>query len=303
MRVQSTNHLLMIEPGCFYANPETMDTNVYQLHQDDAAREELQAKALQEFKNYRDALVNKGVIVTSAKGYDHCPDMVFPNWMSTHQEGRFFLYPMLNENRRAEIAPEIIDVFAPAYTDFTDWRDLYREGLFLESTASIVSDHVNKIGYAGLSARTDKKMVERWGDLMGYEMVTFETRSHAGKPVYHTDFLMYIGTEMAGFCTDCLDEKDRGRVLNKLRETHDVLELSMDQLRNNCGNALEVVGEGNQTYLTMSESALHALSSDQEEKILEYYPEIIAAPLDTMEKYGGGSARCMLMEIFCPKGT
>lgn len=300
MRVQSTRHLLMIEPGCFYANPQTMDTNVYQVEESTDTKEQLLQKALEEFRNYRDLLVSHGVIVTSALGYDDCPDMVFPNWMSTHQDGEFFLYPMLNENRRAEIAPEIFNVFKSAYPKFYDWREHHEEGLFLESTASIVSDHMNKIGYAGLSARTDRRMVEKWSEVIGYDVLCFETQSHAGMPVYHSDFLMYIGTEMASICSDCIHDDDKERVLTRLRKTHDVVELSMEQLQRNCGNALEVVGRNAERMLTMSQSAYEALSSDQLKKIEGYYKTIITAPLDTLEKFGGGSARCMLMEIFQP---
>lgn len=299
MRTQSTRHLFMIEPACFYANPETMDTNVYQAQgAGDETPEQVFAQALAEFRNFRDRLVAGGVIVTTARGYPDCPDMVFPNWMSTHQEGVFFLYPMRNENRRAERSPEMIAAFRDAYPGFIDWSDCEARGLFLESTASIVSDHVNKVGYSGLSGRTNRELVEKWGAVMGYEMEIFETASHRDIPVYHTDFLMYIGTDMAGLCAPCIVEKDRARVVERLSASHDLLMLSAAQLQSNCGNALEVVGTGDARLLTMSESAYAALSAAQKDKIARYYKTVITADLQTLERYGGGSARCMLMEIF-----
>ena len=299
MRVQSTRHLFMIEPACFYANPETMDTNVYQVEGGpDESPEQIFQQALAEFRAYRDSLIGHGVVVTTSLGYEACPDMVFPNWMSTHQDGQFFLYPMRNSNRRAERSPEAIDAFRAAYPDFLDWTHYEDQNMFLESTASIVSDHVNKVGYAGLSGRTNRELVEKWGKVMGYEMEVFETASHRDIPVYHTDFLMYIGSAMAGLCSACIIEKDRGRVRERLSASHDLVEFSMEQLQANCGNALEVIGTGNEKMLTMSQSAYDALTSAQIETMKAHYKTIICSDLKTLERYGGGSARCMLMEIF-----
>lgn len=303
MRVQSTRHIFMIEPACFYANPETMDTNVYQVKDgNEDSPEVIFQQALREFRGFRDSLVGHGVIVTTALGYEACPDMVFPNWMSTHQDGQFFLYPMRNTNRRAERAPEVIDAFKAAYPDFIDWSDYEAQEMFLESTASIVADHVNKVGYSGLSGRTNRELVEKWGALMDYEMEIFETRSHVGLPVYHTDFLMYIGSAMAGLCTPCIVEKDRARVLERLSASHEVVEFTMEQLQANCGNALEVIGTGGEKMLVMSSAAYEALTPAQLKTMQFYYQMVIHSDLKTLERYGGGSARCMLMEIFSPAG-
>lgn len=299
MRVQSTRHIFMIEPACFYANPETMDTNVYQVKGGEReGPEKIFRNALGEFRAFRDKLVGHGVLVTTALGYEACPDMVFPNWMSTHQEGKFFLYPMRNTNRRAERAPEVIDAFKSAYPDFIDWSDYEAQDMYLESTASIVADHVNKVGYSGLSARTNRELVEKWGELMGYEMEIFDTHSHAGLPVYHTDFLMYIGSAMAGVCSPCIAEKDRARVVERLSASHDIVEFTMEQLQGNCGNALEVIGTGGEAMLVMSEAAYGALTPAQLKVIKTHYDTIIHSDLKTLERYGGGSARCMLMEMF-----
>ncbi len=289
----------MIEPAVFYANPQTMDTNAYQTHGEQESHEVTLEKARIEFRNYRDMLVEKGVMVTSVLGHKDCPDMIFPNWVSTYDENRMIIFPMLNENRAAERTPEIIEWLKHYYPDVVDWSGYEYDGIALESTASIVADHVNKRGYSGRSRRTDLKLVQKWSDYMGYDVISFDTHSHAGIPVYHTDFLMYIGTKMAGVCVEVFtDDELRISVLNRLRETHEVIEFSGAQLRANCCNSLEVVGENGELMLTMSKAAFEALDDSQLKIIDKHYKTLICPDLSTIEKYGGGSARCMLMELF-----
>ncbi|MCD8520328.1 MAG: arginine deiminase-related protein [Alphaproteobacteria bacterium] len=298
MRVQSTNHLFMIEPAEFFANPETAESNVYQMEKNDRSPDDLLNDALKEFRAFRDKLVEHGVTVTTALGRIGSPDMVFPNWMSTHQEGRAIIYPMLSPNRRAEREPHLLEMLSQPYREIIDWSTMENEGLILESTASIVSDHVNKRAYSGLSARTSRPMVEKWAETMGYDVMIFETKSHTGKPVYHTDYLMFIGTSLAAICTECLLPEYRDATLNRLKETHTVIELSMDQLMHSSGNALEVVGTGGKRYLAISESGYAAMTGPQKDLISQHFDGVITTPLPTLEKYGGGSARCMLMEMF-----
>ncbi len=302
MSKQSTNHLFMIEPAVFYANPETMDTNVYQVETSSRTHSELLTLALKEFRTYRDKLIEHGVIITTALGHPKCPDMVFPNWMSMHREdgepAKLFLYPMLNKNRQAERTPEIIDMFQRLYPLTEDWSHYESQGLALESTASLCMDRVNKICYSTLSARTNKELAEKWNGEMGYKPVIFETHSHTGKPVYHTDYLMFIGTGVAAICMDCINNEYKDTVWNALNSTHEVVELTMEQLQKSCGNALEVIGTNNEKMLTMSESAINALTEKQRAIFAKHYNTIITSPLYTLEKYGGGSARCLLMEMF-----
>lgn len=295
---QSTNHLLMIEPTEFYTNPQTVETNAYQAERDDRSRAEISAAAIREFRDYRDALVQAGVMVTTVQGHRGSPDMVFPNWASVYDDGRMVLYPMLSENRQKERRPDIIEMLKKSYPEVTDWSGYEHAGKFLESTASIVSDHVNKIGYAALSKRTNPELVKKWADFMDYEVIIFETESHAGIPVYHTDYLMYVGTSMAALCAECILPEYRETVRARLSATHEVMEISMAQLRANCGNALEVVGAGGDRLLTLSDSARAALEPAQLEMIGKHFKGIVSSPIPVLEKYGGGSARCMLMELF-----
>ncbi|MCB1563294.1 MAG: hypothetical protein KDJ75_06950 [Alphaproteobacteria bacterium] len=297
LTMQSTNRLLMVEPASFYANPQTMATNVYQAP-DAEPHEATFHRALEEFRVFRDKLVENGVIVTTIKGDAACPDAVFPNGFSTHADGRLFIYPMLNENRQKERIPALLDALARAYPHVKDWTGYEAEGLSLESTASICMDRANKIGYAGLSSRTDRALVKKWCAEMDYEPVIFETQSHKGPPVYHTDCLMYIGTSMAALCTPCIAPEDRERVFSKLSATHEVLELTMEQLAAFSGNALEVQGRDGKKMLAISDGAFKALFSAQSAMIGKHFDGVVSAPLTTLEKYGGGSARCMLAELF-----
>jgi hypothetical protein len=296
---QSTNHILMVEPAVFYPNPQTIDTNAYQAQKEDLPKDKIFAAALAEFHAYRTMLEARGVKVTVVKGREGSPDMVFPNWASTYDNGQLIIYPMLNENRQAERTPEVMGLLRSMYTKVEDWSGYEAKGMALESTASIVADHVNKFAYAGLSRRTSPELARKWADFMGYDLIAFETKSHTGIPVYHTDYLMYIGTGMAAICAECIVDGDiRARVLKRLRETHEVIELSMAQLQANCGNALELVGTGGEQMLTMSKSALAALDPAQRKVIDKHYKTLICPDLTTLEKYGGGSARCMIMELF-----
>ena len=297
MTAQSTRHLMMIELKVFYLNPQTADTNHYQhdAHQDHAKTLKL---GLTEFRKFRDALVEAGVIVTTAPGSADCPDHVFPNWISTHENRQMVVYPMLNPNRRAEKTPEIVGSLRKSYDVVLDMSRYEGTGLALEANGSMVLDRVNKIAYAGLSPRTSEKLVHEWADAMGYRAVTFETRDHLGAPVYHSDLVMFIGTKAAGICAPCIVGKDRDRVLGHLRETHNIIEFTGEQLRHFCGNALEVLGQGDARMLAVSAAAKASWTKDQQEQMSAHFTKFIEAHIQTLEEYGGGSARCMLMELF-----
>ncbi len=295
---QSTRHIMMMEPLAFLSNPETMETNTYQsVNPADTAS--INAKAIAEFRALRDRLVMAGVIVTTVQGSLRSPDDIFcNNWVSTHGDGSMVLYPMLAPNRRLERRPELLRFLEGRYRTALDLSAEELEGRFLESTGSLALDRVNKRAYVALSPRTDPELAERWADVMGYELIFFNTRNHAGKPVYHTDVVMYIGSSMIGICADCILPEDIDRVLGKIRETHRPLLLSMDQLRSFCGNALELRGVQDRRILAMSARAYDALTPDQKDTIMMYFDGgIVASSIPTIETYGGGSVRCMLLEL------
>lgn len=288
---------MVMEPAGFLSNPQTRETNTYQ-SENPADMAGMQNEARREFRAFRDMLVEKGVIMTTALGQAVCPDDIFcNNWVSTHAGGKMILYPMLAENRRTERRPELMDMLRQSYEILLDLSAHEQEGRFLESTGSLAMDRINGRIYCALSARTDRGLAEKAARALGYEIVFFDTRNHAGKPVYHTDVMMFIGTGYAGICADCIVPEQRKQVIDTLAKTHDVILLSMDQMRHFCGNALEVRGHQDAKMLVMSAQAHRALEADQKKIILSHVQEIVSSDLSTIEIYGGGSARCMLLEL------
>ena len=297
MTQQSTRHILLIEPAEFYRNPQTADTNVYQ-HDEDEGHAETFKKALQEFRNFRNVLVEHGVHITTLKGSKGCPDHIFPNWASTDPDGRLVFYPMLNENRQAERTPEMLDFFKKYYDLAADFRNEENNGRYLESTGSLVIDHVHKRAYCALSGRSTESLAQDWADKLGYKLYTFPTLTHTGKPVYHTDLTMFIWTEFAAICAECItDEAKRDEVVGSLKEHRDVIFLSKEQLSNFCGNSLEVKGDAKKPYLVMSANGQKHLTDEQVKFFKKYVTDIIGSDISTIEKYGGGSARCLLLEL------
>jgi hypothetical protein len=290
---QSTGHLMMMEPSEFHANSQTKATNSYQ-HDDDASVAEIHQRAVLEFRAFRDLLVSHGVAVTTVLGQAGCPDDIFcNNWVSTHAGGKMVLYPMLAENRRTERRPDLLALLSKMYDDVFDLSAHEHGGKFLESTGAIWMDRVNKIAYQGVSMRSHPDLGKLWCDHNGYTHFIFET-DHKGKPVYHSDVMMWIGTALAGVCSECLKSRD---LIDSLKQHREVVEFTNAQMEAFCGNALEVVGKGGEKMLVMSESGVKTLTQNQKDIIGKHYKTIIAPKIGTIEYYGGGSARCMLLEL------
>ena len=299
---QSADHIWMTEPVNFHCNVQTMETNTYQSPDPDDV-ESVKKLAHAEFLGLRDKLVAAGVTVTTVLGHPDSPDDIFPNWASTHilDDGTrgLIYYPMLNENRRIERRPEMKEILERQYKMIADFSDAEKDNLALESTSALWMDRMHKIAYSALSLRSDTGLAQKWCDLMGYEYVPFDTRNHVGKPVYHTDVMMFIGTEFVGICFECILPEDRARVLAKIKESgREIIEISMQQLREFCGNSLEVTARDGTKKLVMSGSAYRAYTDTQKKTFLKYVSEIIYADLPTIQTYGGGAARCMMLEMF-----
>lgn len=290
---QSTNHIMMMEPEEFHANPQTMATNSYQ-HEDKEAIAAIQQKAVAEFRAFRDLLVENGVAVTTVYGQKGCPDDIFcNNWVSTHAGGKMVFYPMLADNRRTERRPDLIAILRKMYHQEFDLSAYEQEGKFLESTGAMWMDRVNKIAYQGRSMRSHEELAKKWCDEFGYRHFPFDTE-HRGKPVYHSDVMMWIGTNLAGVCSECLKSRDLVEDLRKYRE---VVEFSNDQMAAFCGNSLEVIGRNNERMLVMSATGYRTLTPVQKDMIHRHYPKVLSPEISTIEYYGGGSARCMLLEL------
>lgn len=291
---QSTNHIMVMEPKNFHANPQTKATNSYQ-HEDDKDVTDIHNSAVQEFRAMRDLLVRHGVIMTTTLGQEGCPDDIFcNNWVSTHAGGRMVLYPMLAENRKTERRPELIEMLGKIYTDIQDYSDQEANNKSLESTGAMCLDRVNRIAYQNRSSRSDEEVAALWCRNNDYKHVPFDTQ-HKGKPVYHADVVMWIGTEIAGICSECVVSD---HLIADLKKHRAVIEFTNDQMQAFCGNSLEVVGTDGERMLVMSNSGYESLRDDQKDLLAKYYKTIIKPVIPTIEYYGGGSARCMLLELF-----
>ena len=298
MSQQSTSHLFMIEPDSFYANEQTSYTNHYQVNQINETPEEIAKKALKEFHSLKNAIESKGIKVTALKGSKDCPDHIFPNWFMTFSNKTMQIFSMLAPNRRLEKKPHMIEHLSKTYELTDDMSYLEEKEVFLESTSSMVFDRVNRCVYAGVSPRTNAVQLILWCRKNDFELVLFETESHTGSAIYHTDVLMFVGTEIIGICFDVIKPEHRDFVIEKVNRNHKILELSSDQILNFCGNAIEAQSSNNEVYLIMSTTAYNALKQEQINALLESYKDIIHSDIPTIEKYGGGSARCMLTELF-----
>jgi len=179
--------------------------------------------------------------------------------------------------------------------DLTEYEN---KDLFLEATSSMVIDRVNMVVYAAISSRTSSELTKKWCVDNNYELVLFETESHKGDAIYHTDVFMYVGQKIIGICFDVILPKYRQMVKEKVSRFHDIYEIEENQILDFCGNSLEARNDSNEYFLIMSSRAFNALNDDQKEKLSKYYKKIIHSDLTTIEKYGGGSARCMLNELF-----
>ena len=300
---QVTSHILMIRPSAFGFNPETADNNTFQNRPEDAPNEVIQ-KAQKEFDGLVGLLRYEGIDVTVVEDTStpQKPDAVFPNnWISFHDDGTVVTYPMFSGLRRQERREDVIEQLSTKFS--VRQREHYeffeKEDQFLEGTGSLVLDRANKIAYACISERTDRELLEDWCDRMGYTPHTFYAESN-GKPIYHTNVMMAIATKLAVVCLECLPNKaERIALKESLAKDHEVVEITDMQVQSFAGNMLALKNNRGEELMVMSERALNSLSSEQKNEI-EKYCRIVAAPIPVIEDVGGGSARCMIAEIFLP---
>ncbi len=306
--MQNTDTVLMIEPIAFGFNAETAKNNYFQVNSQNA---DTQEKALSEFNNFVEKLRTKGVNVITVKDTldPHTPDSIFPNnWVSFGADGRVFLYPMFAQNRRVERRKEILDEVVAKGYDIKTIEDLSgseQEEKFLEGTGSMIFDHDNKIAYGSVSLRLDEKLFRDFCEKIGYEAVVFHSYQTAGTerlPIYHTNVMMCVADRFVVICLDCIDDKtERETVIETIKNSgKEIIEISEAQMQQFAGNMLQVKNKTGEKFLVMSETAYKSLTPEQISAI-EKYSEIIYSDLNTIETNGGGSARCMLAEIFLPK--
>ena len=295
---QSTNKIFMVEPKVFFMNPQTASSNHYQIDDNSKDSKAILNAAKKEFHNFKNCLIKNGVEVMAMKGSEECPDHIFPNWFITFEDKTFQIFSMLAENRRKEKTPEMIKKLSEEYNLTRDLSSLEDRNIFLESTSSMVFDRVNRVVYLTISPRANAGLANEWCNENNYELVMFETESHTGSPIYHTDVLMYVGTTAIGICYEVIKPEYRDLVRERVERYHDVIEIKKEQLINFCGNCLEVPDADGNLLLAMSTAAFNAYTELQKEKIEKHFKKIVHTDISTIEKYGGGSARCMLAELF-----
>ena len=306
--MQTASTVLMVEPIAFGYNAQTAENNYFQVEQKDA---DIQTKALEEFNNFADKLKSKGINVISVKDTlePHSPDSIFPNnWVSFHNDGKVVLYPMFAPNRRVERRTDILETLKVKGFEITEIEDLSHfenQQKFLEGTGSMIFDHDHNIAYGSVSLRLDEELFRQFCTKFGFRPVVFHSYQNAGGerlPIYHTNVMMCVADKFVVICLECIDDElEREKVQEVIKSTQkEIIEISEDQMQQFAGNMLQVQNQAGEKFLVMSESAYRSLTAQQISAI-EKYCEIIYSDLNTIETNGGGSARCMLAEVFLPK--
>ena len=307
---QTTNTILMIRPVNFRMNEQTAVNNYFQ-EDLNLKNAEINNKAQEEFDAYVDKLraVGVKVIVIDDKASLDTPDSIFPNnWVSFHENGDIAMYPMFAENRRRERREDVflrLEQEGFKINNIIDYTSAEDEGLFLEGTGSLILDRVNEIAYCALSPRADEDLFIEFCEDFEYTPVVFTANQTVdGKrlPIYHTNVMMCLAETFAVICLDTIDDKkERKRVVSNLEKTNKkVIKITEEQMHQFAGNMLQVKGKDGKLYLVMSQAAHDSLTATQKELIEAHCP-ILSSSLETIETCGGGSARCMMAEVFLPK--
>jgi hypothetical protein len=298
---QSTANILMIRPVAFGFNTQTAESNAFQNRDDD--QQAVQQKAVQEFDDFVKVLRENGVSVTVINDTPepHTPDSIFPNnWVSFHNNGDIFLYPMQAGNRRLERREDIIRQLEETFkaNHVIDLSRFEAKNQFLEGTGSMVLDRENKIAYACISPRTNAEVLKAFCDYTGYKAVTFDAFDQNGQAIYHTNVLMAIGSKFVVICLDSItNEQEKEAVISSLKSTgKEIIDITFDQMNHFAGNMLEVKSANGGSLVVMSQAAYNSLTSEQKVG-LEKYGKLVYADINTIETNGGGSARCMMAEV------
>lgn len=311
---QITNTILMIRPTHhFRMNEQTAINNYYQKKITGISQEELQLLAQQEFDIFVEKLKNVGinVLVFIAADKLDTPDAHFPNnWISFHEKGTICLYPMFAENRRLERREDILFKLEKEgfrIDNIVDYTSAEEEHLFLEGTGSLLLDRVNRKAYCVLSARADESLLIEFCEDFEYTPIMFsanQTVDGERLSIYHTNVMMCLGKTFAVICLDSIDDnKECKNVVKHLRDDNkEIITITENQVNHFAGNMLQVKGKDNDSYIIMSQVAYNSLSNTQI-TILEKHGKILYSSLNIIEACGGGSARCMMAEVFLPKAN
>lgn len=308
---QIINTILMIRPVSFRMNEQTAVNNYYQKVLESLTPETVQFKALQEFDDFVEKLkaVGVNVIVINDTNDTDTPDSIFPNnWISFHENGDVALYPMFAENRRLERREDILETLEDLgyqINNVVDYTSAEEEKIYLEGTGSLLLDRVNGKAYCALSPRADEDLLIEFCEDFEFTPVSFvanQTLNDKRLPIYHTNVIMCLGEKFSVICLDSIDnKKERKDVIKHLKEDKkEIISITEEQVNSFAGNMLQVLGSNNERYIVMSNSAFESLNNQQINQ-LEKHGKILYSSLDTIEACGGGSARCMMAEVFLPK--
>ncbi len=305
--MQTARNILLIRPENFGYNVETAASNEFQNKTADQDENLIKQLTLAEFDQFAEALYSKGIKIRVVEDTDlpRKPDAIFPNnWVSFHEDGTVVLYPICAENRRSERRMEIIEALGTEFRieKIIDLSHFENENRFLEGTGSIVFDHANKIAYASLSPRTDEELFTEIARTLGYAPMSFRAVDINGRAIYHTNVMMCIGVGFAVICLESIENAaEKEEVIGSLKRNGlETIDISFEQMNKFAGNMLTVAGENGKVFLVQSQSAFDSLRKEQIAD-LEKYCELLPIPIPTIEKIGGGSARCMMAELFLPE--
>lgn len=310
--MQATNTILMVRPAAFRLNEETAVNNYYQTTDAQLQNRDVNKLAQEEFDTMVQKLKNAGVnvVIFHDDGSQDTPDSVFPNnWVSFHENGDIALYPMFAENRRRERREEVIIRLEESgfkIKNIVDYTPAEDDVLYLEGTGSLVLDRINKKAYCALSPRADEELLIEFCEDFEYTPVIFTAYQNVNGdrlPIYHTNVMMCIAKDFAVICLECIDDKkERKNVVQHLKEDgKEIIAITEEQVNQFAGNMLEVQDDKGNSITVMSQSAYESLTTQQRASI-EKYSKILSSSLTTIETLGGGSARCMMAEVFLPKG-
>ena len=287
---QSANKLALVEPSNFNFNIETVDTNIFQSDFQFNKKD-----IFEEFDDLINSLDKNKIKFNILKSPKNSPDSIYPNnWVVTFEDGTYDLFSMQSPNRRIERSNSNINFLNTNYSLKNDLTEYEAKNIFLEGTGSLVLDRVNKNAYMAESNRSNVSLASKWSQLRGYDLVHFKSYIDK-KPTYHTNVLMFITNKFAGICFDSIS--DSKYLLSNIEKTHKILYLSLEQVKNFSGNAIVVRNTNNEAKFLISSSGLKALDLIQKRFIEKYY-DIVDINIPTIEKIGGGSVRCMLLELF-----
>jgi hypothetical protein len=304
--MQAAQTVFLVRPTRFSFNEETAASNHFQQALAGLGAAEIQQRAFAEFDALVATLQAKGlsVLVFDDTAEPRKPDAVFPNnWLTMHPDGRVLLYPMCAPNRRPERRPDILAALQAQFqvSEVVDCSAPELDGRFLEGTGSIIFDHIHRRAYAALSPRTDAALFAEVAGQLGYQPLAFHAYDAQGQEIYHTNVMMCVGAEFAVVCLDSItDAQERATVVDSLTATgHEIVAISQAQVGRFAGNMLTLQPTAGRELLAMSQSAFDALRVEQRQA-LGRYCELLPLPIPTIETIGGGSARCMLAEVFLP---